>query len=40
MLKKMQADNLTAKESVAMIKQRRSDMETKNNSIHDLHADE
>lgn len=36
----MQADNLPVKQAVAMIQKRRQDMETKANSIHDLHADE
>lgn len=40
MLLKMQADNLSAKQAVAMIQKRRQDMETKASSIHDLHADE
>lgn len=36
----MRDDNLSAKQAVAMIKKRRQDMETKANSIRDLHADE
>lgn len=36
----MQADNIPVKQAVAMIQKRRQDMETKANSIHDLHADE
>lgn len=40
MLKNMINANVRADDAVAMIQKRRQDMETKANSIHDLHADE